>query len=901
VVPVVALADAPHLRCGVPLSGSWETIRVHSFRPVAGMSSTDRVTSYTVDEQTGKDVAATNGKLVQVSSDHGCNWSDSLALTSAPSAAQPFVGSTATIVSLALLGSTKVAAVSDGTRTHIMRSTGGAWTASDSGLPAVGTPKLLRAANDGRTLYLTLSPTTAGGGDGGTTGLPVPLPGGGGITQQTGLLYASTDRGASWTLRTTASDLPTGGTGFTQLDIDPSNTNRLYGLIGGRLAVSQDGGASFLTTTESDFTALTALNAVTVAAFRAGGKVFYSATGGTQFSQFPAPANVTSAAFRQGDASILVESGGQFTKFSVFDNLRVSVPAPSAATSGTLLGDRSTQGSFHALSGHSLLRFVDPVPPGTVIPPIAVGDTSVPPPVPGVVVPAVKNVTLNVGNTGTESFTLNLPKNPTPLDLVFLVDASGSQVQYIETLKSRIKDIVNALTATKLDLKVGVATLGAGPGEGDQAYPDAYVFPPDTRDPLHPTAGRKYVKPVIYHRIRAVGSTGPTLQKAIDAIQIESDGLPPGVGPATDREGALLALSQLVTGSGIHTYGEDHNPAARNVYTSVPPGQQIDFRPSSAVRRVVVLSTDEPFDTPYPQKKYAEGRPIFTEALRDMKANHVQVIGLSGGQVDALDDLRHVASGTGTFAPPGGVVCDNGNVSGTPEVLKEGEPLVCNTADHFAEAIIRLLSSLVDRQSVKLVPLTKSPVLGALQGRALTGLNVKQPNRASFQVTVSCVDVKPGVYPLRVAAVLRGTQVGSTRLNVTCVKALAAVPPKPLDPAPPAVPPAPQPPPPAIPPPAPPAPAPQPQVQVQTQVQVNPMSAGALQEQQELQLALALNGTLKDDDPAFNPGIELAMVDRRKREHVQALYLLAFAMTACAGVGLARLRTSPEIRVRRAS
>jgi hypothetical protein len=88
---------------------------------------------------------------------------------------------------------------------------------------------------------------------------------------------------------------------------------------------------------------------------------------------------------------------------------------------------------------------------------------------------------------------------------------------------------------------------------------------------------------------------------------------------------------------------------------------------------------------------------------------------------------------------------------------------------------------------------------------------------------------------------------------------------------------------------------------VQTQVQVNPMSAGAIQEQQELQLALALNGTLKDDDPAFNPGTQLAMVDRRKREQVQAMYLLAVAMTACAGLGLARLRSRPEVTPRRAS
>jgi hypothetical protein len=43
------------------------------------------------------------------------------------------------------------------------------------------------------------------------------------------------------------------------------------------------------------------------------------------------------------------------------------------------------------------------------------------------------------------------------------------------------------------------------------------------------------------------------------------------------------------------------------------------------------------------------------------------------------------------------------------------------------------------------------------------------------------------------------------------------------------------------------------------------------------------------------------MVDRRKRDQVQAMFLLAFAMTTCSAVGLARLRAQSAVRVRRAS
>ncbi|MCU1595087.1 MAG: hypothetical protein JWO12_2479, partial [Frankiales bacterium] len=209
------------------------------------------------------------------------------------------------------------------------------------------------------------------------------------------------------------------------------------------------------------------------------------------------------------------------------------------------------------------------------------------------------------------------------------------------------------------------------------------------------------------------------------------------------------------------------------------------------------------------------------------------------------------------------------------------------------------LGSLVDRQNVRLVPGNRTPVLGALNGQSLLGLDVKRPNTAGFSVQVSCVDVKPGTYAQDVNAVLRSTVVGKARMNVTCVKAAAVTPPKPVTLT--APPPAPaQPAPgPAVPPVAPPVPAAQPQVQpqVNVQTQIQPMTSGAIQEQQELQLALALNGTLKDDDPVFNPGAQLAMVDRRKREEVQALGVLAFAMTACAGIGLARLRARPNADV----
>jgi hypothetical protein len=910
--PVVARALAPALTCGVTTSGYWERIPVKAFVPVNGLSSADTITAYTVDEQRPRDLAVTNGVRVHVSSTHGCAWQDSLALSPTPTAAQPFTGLQARIVSLGLLQGRRLAAVQEGSgaasRPHVMvQRPGGSWTTSDNGLPAQGAPRLLRTASDGRTAYLTISPTATGGSDGGpTTGVLPGLPGSGGVAgTSTGFLYRTADGGASWTLVTGAADLPAGGTGFSALDLDATDSNRLYGIVDGRLLVSRNGGASF-TDFGAGYSTLTSAGPLTVVAFKTGGGGVYSSNGGGGFVAFPAPRGITSAAYRSGDSALVVESGGGSLQRLELNGRASAVPAGASPRAGSLLGDRGDQSSFHALAGHSVLRYVDPVPRGSVAPPLAVGDLSVPPPRPGVMRPAVRNVSLPVGSSSLEPFELDLPKNPTPLDLYFLVDVSGSMEGYIKELKANINGIVGSLEARKIDLRVGVGTIGTGPGEGETPWPPAYLSPPvpDAERPGETRPGPPYRKPRLYQRIRAVGSTGPSLQATVDALELESN--PDGIGPKKPREGTLLALYAAATGRGIHTEAED-KARLDNTYTEVPPGLGAGFRGGKHVRKVIILATDEPFDVPYPQKSRPGGtledpRPEFDTALRALNAEGIQVIGLSASSTESLADLRTVSRGTSTFAPPGGTVCNDGSDGDVPETVPAGAPMVCSNGTGFADVIVRTLASLVDRQRVSLVTSTRTPVLGAIQGRALASVDVKQATRNPFSVRVTCVDVKPGRYTQEVVALLRQTKVGAARLNVTCVKAAAAVPPRPA-----AVPEANPPPPPApvpnlVPPPVPAPPAAQPQVQpqVQTQVQVQPLTAGALQEQQELQLALALNGTLKDDDPVFSAGQQMAMVDRRKREQVQALGLLAFAVTACAGLGLARLRSRPEVQVRRA-
>jgi hypothetical protein len=892
-LPLVAGAVAPHLTCGVPQRGSWETIKVREFQPVSGLSAPDVVTAYGLDTDRPQDVVVTNGVRLQLSETHGCDWTNGFALDPGVTGSQTFPGATSSIVSVGTSKAVVLAAVQEGSgaagRPHVVRFSGGAWATVDSGLPAQGSPRLLRLANDGRTAYLTVSPTATGGSD---TNAPAPLPTlpplplpvpvlGDEQGASTALLYATEDAGLTWALRTDPTALPAGGQGFTDLVVDPANPAWLYGIAGGTLLVSRNGGASFTAAPGVGYTAVVPYFGMVVA-FTADGRGVLSPNG-QDFVPLTVPKGITSAATRGGDSSVLLEINGALSLL-MFDGTTVPVPAATPARTATLLGDTGVQSSFHVLSGHALLRYVDPVPKDQKYPPIAVGDRSLAPPVPGTVSPAEREITLRVGARTTAAFELDLPKNPTPLDLFFLVDVSGSMATYIDDLKQNIHKVVDRLERAHINLKVGVGTLGTGPAEGEAPYPESYVYPP--------TGGtsQPYRKPRVYERIRGIGDTGDKLRQAINSIRLET---PPPRSPGdvgTFHEGQLLALEQMVTGSGLQT--EQEARAGLNTYSAVTPGQDAGWRENPDVRRIVVVASDEAFDVPYgtpqePESTVAQPLLDYRRTLGILNKARIGVFGITAGSPDSLPDMTELARGTGTLTPPGGVSC-----GGDPEqVLPAGAPLVCSQEGDFSTIIAQVLASLTDVQDVHLRPSAATPVLTGVHGERLLGLDVKRANRATFRLDLSCVGAEPGSYAFEVEALLRQYPVGATRVRVNCVGPQAAVPPLPLPPVvrPPLAP-AVQPPPP------PPAPPPAAQPQPQPQPNVNPLTAAAMQEEQQAQLALALNQTT---EPEEQQGTEqLAMVDRRHRQEVQAFGSLLVAMTACAGLGLARLRGRPQVATR---
>jgi hypothetical protein len=871
-VPAVSLAVSPPLTCRtVSTTGSWQKVTVDTFRAVQGVSTTDKITAYAVDAQHPGTVVATNGITLKRSTHAGCDWSDAFALGLQPTADIPLSGQTSKITATTVVNGRVLAAVREGSgpasRPHVVGSDSGragTYTAADTGLPPQGAPKLIRAASDGHTVYLVLTPvsndTETPVGNGLPSLPPVDSPTSGG---QSGLIYASTDSGHTWALRTSASDLPAGA-GVDQLAVDHGNANLLYATSNGLLYISRDGGATFSRSSVNNDT-VTAVETMTpnkVVVFTKNGLVQTSVDGGQRFTGARSLVGVTSAAYRAGDSRVAVETNGTLALVEPVTGQSYSAPGPRA-TRGSLSGDVAPQSTYHGLTGHALLRYVDPTPPSQVDPPVSVDDIGVPPPPPGRISPGARTVQLKVGTSGVYVSTLAMPKSPTPLDLFFLIDTSGSMSSYIENLKTNISKVTRAVQGAGINLQVGVGTLGTGPRPGEVVPPYFNAQDPNDRGST------------LYALFRRIGPVDADFARALASVKVKNQG---GNNPA---EAQLAALQQATWGPGIK---DPNSPAAAPLYI-VPPNQGAGWRAAPGVRRIFVHATDEAYDTPAGPPTRPDGSLDYDSVIRQMNAYRVQQIGITTGAIESRDDLARMARATHTLAPPGGSDCGEG------EILPAGSPLVCDTEGDFSAIIGRLVKSLQDRATVTLGARGSfGQVIRGLDASHLTAVDVTKPNVLPFKVAVTCAGLSPGTYHEDVTASLRGVRIATSKLTVTCLGPAAAA--RLIPPVAPAVPPAPPPPAPVAVVPVPPAAQPQAAPQAQPQAQVNPVTAAAMQRQEQLQLALALQAGLEmpnDDDE-----IQLAMVGHRREDEAAALTLLAAAMLASSAFGLARLRSRPE-------
>ncbi len=220
-----------------------------------------------------------------------------------------------------------------------------------------------------------------------------------------------------------------------------------------------------------------------------------------------------------------------------------------------------------------------------------------------------------------------------PIDIVFLVDTTGSYGDDLPNFRAQAPTIMASLLAENSDIRFGLATFRDYPVSpfgvaGDEAY-----------------------------------QLNQQLTRDTSLVQTAIDDLSTFDGAGDDApESQLTALYQLATGTG-QTVGS---------YV-IPSGQGADFR--STATKLVLLWTDAPFHLPGDPGDIPHPGNSFMETANALLAlDPPQVLGISAG-MDGFDDLSQIAEITNSLAPEGGVDCD---ADGTIDIA-EGEPLVCET------------------------------------------------------------------------------------------------------------------------------------------------------------------------------------------------------------------------------
>lgn len=222
----------------------------------------------------------------------------------------------------------------------------------------------------------------------------------------------------------------------------------------------------------------------------------------------------------------------------------------------------------------------------------------------------LESVELRRGERRDVSFEVEIPSTGVrALDVVLLVDVSGSYGDDISTLRSRATRMIDALAARGIDVQFGVATFADFPllpfgDAGDRAW---QLVTPVTADRSAVLAG--------INSLRASGG-------------------------GDEAESQLEALYQVATGRGRDINGDGRHDLDLG---DLPP-VSVGWRSGAA--RVVLLATDAAFHDAEVEASYpGSGFGATVAALRD---SGVRVIGLqSGSTSSATAAIQRVVSATG--------------------------------------------------------------------------------------------------------------------------------------------------------------------------------------------------------------------------------------------------------------
>ncbi len=570
-------------------------------------------------------------------------------------------------------------------------------------------------------------------------------------------LYATSDAGVTWALRSA----PGAVLSATSLTVHPTIPTEVYGLAEGKVVGSSDGGASFsplgLSANVAALAAAPGAGGVQLTAARAGeASVEGSTDRGRTWQRRASPVVATSLAqvpvqtqrVALADAKAVWLIGGRAPQ-DISPN--GAAPTLIGATAPTAKGFYVT-----GLRGGALLQVAmdflgNTLPPqfvNGVLRPVSLLARGRVTQFPSTLAPMGLRVTLPPGGRRTVPYDLLVPRTPAPVDVMFLLDSTGSMASVFDSLRQGIASITNSLDAAGLDSRFGLGDF--------RDYPRPY--------------GRAVSGDWPYRLDRRIGLADKELEDAISGVQ---------AGGGTDDAGAspLTAVVQSTTGAGEVLDG----------YTLVQPGLQAGYRPGAL--KIALLS----HDTPAHERGQSLGNgrtnpgPSFESTIAALQRHDVHLMGLAIGE-KPVDGLRRLAKGSDTLAPEGGVDCDgNGRVD-----VPTREPLVClvettapsvgvgvsvngasPTSDvpgqtvGVASAVVGLAAGIADIKPVTLGVSGGGPLV-TLASPASQRVNLRADNQLGFELALRCPRAAPSRHDVTVTARTPFATLAQTTLTLDC-------------------------------------------------------------------------------------------------------------------------------------
>lgn len=811
-------------------------------------------------------IYAANDKVVMRTEDAGCTWqkvyeaSTSLPLATAeitgifapssgPSSRYVYVGVTSRLP--AGLTSPAVAA-------SARFGDPGSWTTASSqqGLPLLGTVTQLAASPQNPTAAFAVVENNAGVAD---------------RTQ----IFATQDAGASWVSNSGA----TGRYDGTGLLAHPSKQTYMFALQSGQVQRSTDTGATFSAVPQpgkvSSFSGVGGGGGAILSAALDGEPAYSVSTDdGNSWDRHVALGVIDSLATQPISGTVVYSAGANVVLESRASRLFIS-PTGDAPNRLALSAQNRDGFEVSGLRTGKILQVA--IGPGFIVTPPRVGPDGEIIPVrvhgsgdkqfPTLLNPADAHVALPPGGTTVLPYDLLIPRTPTPVDVNFLVDTTGSMSDTINGLRKDLAAIVTTMDASGLNAEFGLGDFQDYPwnGNGDHAY----------------------------RLDRQMGPADSSMTQALNRLTI-GDG---GDGPESD----LTALLQSTTGQGDFAVAE---------------GQQTHYRANAL--RLAFVATDSPYHKHGDQNWNFDSNgnyvswpgPGWDETIAALNRAHVHQIGLEVSS-GAYSDMARAALDTDTKAPDGGVDC---NGDGTAE-LKAGDPMVCDISKlvtppvdtgglptdgatnaqsaGITAAVVALANGIPDLQRATLRVTQGQRFAKIVSGSTGAVLNFHADNRLGYQLQLHCPVGAPSRQQISLDAATRVRSLATAHVVLDCggvipkqvpgpppglapVAAVAAAPAAPAAPAQPITNPQPN---------------PNPNSNPQANANVNANSGFVEQTQEEAQLALAVG----DMEGLPTERGELAMSARRQASEFDLGFVAAAALLTSAAFGVslrARSRAS---------